>query len=311
MVWAIGSLFLQRIVLEIASSPVFKWVFFALGIAAISALLLFGWERSRNVFSRTLAISEVKLDGFQDLMARTIVIAAIFRFIVPVFITISFLISQVMMESEIDKNRESLSSFSAQVAIDTTVGSVDDQRLGEQKARKESELEHLKRSLASLEQESEALDETIGKLKDKAGWFRWVPEAIGGKSPGKKLTSKKARREEIGHEMDQFQQRIEKGDEVLECIDRRLAGESCDSFLDKLSSAGYARIAEIAGKAGDVITSTANLLVVVVIKNIVFPLVFLMIAVKCSLPIVRYSMRLVSNMKQDAREMRDALGQAD
>ena len=314
MVWAIGSLFLQRIVLEIASSPVFKWGFLALGVTAISALLLFGWERSRNVFSRTLAISEVTLDGCQDLMIRAFVIAAIFRFIVPAFIAISFLISQVMLESEINKNRESLSSFSAQVAIDTTVGSVNDQRLGEQKAHKESELEELKRSLASLEQESETLDEEIDKLNDEAGWRGWVPEVIGGRSPGRELASAKARREEIGREVDQVQQRIEEADEVLECIDRRLAGESCDSFLDKLSNAGntgYARIAEIAGKAGDVITSITKLLVVVVIKNIVFPLVFLMIAVKCSLPIVRYSMRLVSNMKQDAREMRDALGQAD
>ena len=247
-------------------------------------------------------------------MIRAFVIAAIFRFIVPAFIAISFLISQVMLESEINKNRESLSSFSAQVAIDTTVGSVNDQRLGEQKAHKESELEELKRSLASLEQESETLDEEIDKLNDEAGWRGWVPEVIGGRSPGRELASAKARREEIGREVDQVQQRIEEADEVLECIDRRLAGESCDSFLDKLSNAGntgYARIAEIAGKAGDVITSITKLLVVVVIKNIVFPLVFLMIAVKCSLPIVRYSMRLVSNMKQDAREMRDALGQAD
>ena len=168
MVWAIGSLLLQRIVLEIAASPVFKWGFLALGVAAISALLLFGWERSRNVLSRTLAFSEVKLDGFQDLMIRAFVIAALVRFIVPVFIAISLPISQVMLESEINENRESLSSFSAQVAIDTTLGSVDDQRLGEQKAHKESELEDLKRSLASLEKESVTLDERIDELNDEA-----------------------------------------------------------------------------------------------------------------------------------------------
>ena len=312
MVWAIGSLFLQSIVLEIAASPVFKWGFLALGVAAISALLLSGWERSRNVFSRTLAISEVTLDGCQDLMIRAFVIAAIFRFIVPVFITISFLISQVMLESEINRNKESLSSFSAQVAINTTLGSVDDQRLGEQKAHKESELEDLKRSLTSLEKKSVKLDGRIDKLNEEAGWRVWLPEVIGGRSPGKKLAAAKARREEIGHEMDQIQQQIEEGDEVLECIDRRLAGESCDSILEKLSNAGktgFGRIAEIVGKAGDIASYTVKLLVAVVIKNIVFPLVFLMIAVKCSLPIVRYLMRLVSNMKRDARGLRAASGE--
>ena len=312
MVWAIGSLLLQRIVLEIAASPVFKWGFLALGVAAISVLLLFGWERSRNVLSRTLAFSEVKLDGFQDLMIRAFVIVALFRFIVPVFIAISFPISQVMLESEINENKESLSSFSAQVAIDTTLGSVDDQRLGEQRAHKESELEDLKRSLASLEKESVTLDERIDELNDEAGWGGWVPEALGGRSPGKELAAAKASRQEIGNKMDQIQQQIEEGDAVLECIDRRLAGESCDSILEKLSSAGktgFGRVAEIVGKAGDIASFTAKLLVAVIIKNIVFPLVFLMIAVKCSLPVVWYLMRLVSNMKQDARGLRAASGE--
>ena len=312
MVWAIGSLFLQRIVLEIAASPVFKWGFLALGVAAISALLLSGWERSRNVLSRTFAFSEVKLDGFQDLMIRAFVIAALFRFIVPAFIAISFLISQVMLQSEINESRESLSSFSAQVAIDTTVGSVDDQHLGEQKTRKESELKDLKRTLASREQQSVNLDERIDKLNDEAGWGGWVPEALGGRSPGKELAAAKASRQEIGNKMDQIQQQIEEDDEVLECIDRRLAGESCDSVLEKLSNAGktgFGRIAEIVGKAGDIASYTAKLLVAVVIKNIVFPLVFLMIAVKCSLPVVRYWMRLVSNMNQDARVLRAAPGE--
>ena len=166
MIWAIGSLFLQRIVLEIASSPVFKWTFFAFGLAVIFALLLFSWERSRNVFLRTLAIPEVKLDGCQDLIVRVFVIAAIFRFIVPVFIAISFLISQMILESEINENRESLSSFSAQVAM----GSVDDRHLADQKSHKESELEGLTRSLESLKRESEILDEKIDKLDDEAGW---------------------------------------------------------------------------------------------------------------------------------------------
>ena len=312
MAWAIGSLILQRIVLEFVSSPVFKWIFFSLGLAAISTLLLFGWERSRNVFSRTLAISEVKLDGCQDLLIRAFVIAAIFRFIVPILIAVSFLISQMMLESEINKTRESLSSFSAQVAIDTTVSTVDDRRLAEEKTHKESELQDFHESLASLKREREILDERIDELNDEAGWRGRIPEMIGGRPTGEDLASAKARREEIKREMDQIQRRIEEGDEVLECIDRRLAGESCDSFLDKLSNAGktgFARIAEIVDVAGDMATSAIKLLVAVVIKNIVIPLVFLMIAVKCSLPMFRYCMRLASNMKRDAGELRNTLEQ--
>ena len=111
----------------------------------------------------------------------------------------------------------------------------------------------------------------------------------------------------MGREMDRVQRRIEEKDEILECIDRRLAGENCKSFWDEFSSAGkagYARIAEIVGMAGDMATNTVKLLAAVVMKNIVIPLVFLMIAVKCSPPMIRYSTRLGS--RREARGGRSA-----
>ena len=304
LAWAIGSLFLQRIVLESASSPVFKWIFLALGLAAISALLLFEWKRSRSVFLRTFAIPEVMLNECRNLMIRVFVIAVIFRFIVPVFIALSFLLSQMILESEIDGNAETLSSFSARIQM----GSIDDRPLADQKRQKETELEGLSRALQSLKRESEILDEEIDTLKDKMGWRRWLPETFGGRSPGEELAPAQARREEIGREMDRVQRRIEEKDEILECIDRRLAGENCKSFWDKFSSAGkagYARIAEIVGMAGDMATNTVKLLAAVVMKNIVIPLVFLMIAVKCSLPMIRYSTRLVQDARREVEDLRN------
>lgn len=304
LAWAIGSLFLQRIVLESASSPVFKWIFLALGLAAISALLLFEWKRSRSVFLRTFAIPEVMLNECRNLMIRVFVIAVIFRFIVPVFIALSFLLSQMILESEIDGNAETLSSFSARIQM----GSIDDRPLADQKRQKETELEGLSRALQSLKRESEILDEEIDTLKDKMGWRRWLPETFGGRSPGEELAPAQARREEMGREMDRVQRRIEEKDEILECIDRRLAGENCKSFWDEFSSAGkagYARIAEIVGMAGDMATNTVKLLAAVVMKNIVIPLVFLMIAVKCSLPMIRYSTRLVQDARREVEDLRN------
>ena len=488
LVWAIGSLFLQRIVLEIAASPVFKWTFLTLGLAAMSALLLLGSQRSRDVLSRTLALSEGRLAGFRHWMIRAFVVAAIVRFIVPAFISVSFLISQMILGSEIEKNRDSLSSFSEQAAIDTAAdsaticanrglgrnpswkpsgshlksleresedlerqidrfepglkgrleemapgflgGGSPEQRLAsakerreeisrkmaqirtrieegdavvddlrEQRTRKESELKHLRDSLRSLEGEAGELEKEIDMLDDAAGLRRWLPEAIGGQSPGKELASGKERRDEIereaarirtsieegseafddlreqrtrkeselkhlrdslrlleaeardleeeigklddaagpkewppetaggespgkalasakdrrgkiGLEIIEVRQKIEEGGEAIECIDRQLAGKSCESFTDKLFSAGD-KIGEVVDMAREAAQQMTMLLVVVVIKNIVIPLVFLSIALKGSLPMIKYCIRLIPNMKQDMKSLQDSREQTD
>ena len=309
LAWAIGSLFLQRIVLEATSGPVFKWAFFATGLAAISALLLCGWNRSRNVFLRSFALPEAMLHRCRSVLLRAFVIAVIFRFIVPVFIVLGFLLSQMLLDSEIDRNGEALSSFGAQIQIGSVVApSVDDRPLADQKSRQEAELEEFEDALASLRQKSESLDVEIDAHEKETGLRGWLPEWLGGRPPGKELASARAKREDTGREMDRVQEKIGEGRNTLECIERRLAGESCESFWDKLSSAGetgYARIREIGDLAADMATSTTRLLAAVVIKNIVIPLLFLTIAVKCSVPIIRYSMRLVEGTRREAGTLRN------
>ena len=275
----------------------FKWGFLVLGAMAVSTLMLCIWERSRNVFSGRPAILVITMAKFRSLLVQVFIIAAIFRFIVPTFVAVSFLISQPMLESEVNRSREILSALSAQVVIDTTVGTVENHRLGEQKSYEISEAERLKESLATLERESKTLEQRIEKLDDEAGWRGWIPEAIGGKSSDERLTSSKARHEEIAREIEQIQYQIRERQEVLECIDRRLAGESCGSFLDKLSDAGktgFTRISEIVEKSDDLITTLPRLLAVIVIKNIAIPLIFLMIAVMCSVPIAKYGIRFLN-----------------
>ena len=315
LAWAIGSLFLQRIVLEVASGPVFKWAFFAIGLAAISALLLCGWNRSRNVFLRSFAIPEAVLHRCRSVVLRVFVIAVIFRFIVPVFVALGFLLSQMLLDSEIDRNEEALSSFSAQIQMSSAVGpSADKRPLADQKSQQEAELEGFKDKLASLGRKLEDLNRKIDEFEDEAGWRGWIPEMLGGSPPGEEMASLRAEREEKEREMDRVQQRIEEGEGARKCINRRLAGESCESFWDKLSSAGgtgYARIREIGDLAADMATSTTRLLAAVVIKNIAIPLLFLTIAVKCSAPIIRYSMRLVEDTRREAGALRSLPDRTD
>ena len=321
VVWAIGSLFLQRVVLEVAASNIFKWSFFVAGLMAISVLLLADWERVRNPFCEVLAISKASLARCRDLLIRIFIVAAIARFLVPAFVGISFLVSQILLEREFNESHENLSLLRTQVSTDTVMGSLDDQRLGEQKDERESELNNLQGSKASHLQEREALDQEIEKLeagRDWWDWRSWVPESLGGASPVEELVSAKARRGEVDRELERIEQRIDDVRGDLECIDIRLAGESCDSWLNKLFSSGKAGytymtemmdIREIRGKFDEIMTDIAKLLTFILVKNLLMPIVFLVIAVKCSMPIAKYSVRLSSTLKQDSKELRDSLQQ--
>ena len=315
--WAIGSLLLQRIILEVASSPVFKWVFLALGLAAISVLLLFEWKRSRISLLRMLALSEAMLNRYRIMTVQVFVIAVVFRFIVPVFISLGFIFSQMFLESEIRKNTEALTSFSEKIhmgSADDVHLSDDDLPLADQKRQLESELDGLAGALESLNMEAEILDQEIDKLKDETGWRRWLPESLGGLSPGETSISTKAKRAEIGRELDQVQRRFEGVRENIECIDRRLAGKTCESFWDRFSSAGkagYSRIVEHVDMSGDIATNIVKLLVAVIISNIIIPIVFLIIAIKCCLPIIRYSMWLVQDARRDVRALRNMQERTD
>ena len=49
------------------------------------------------------------------------------------------------------------------------------------------------------------------------------------------------------------------------------------------------------------------LLATVAIKNILFPILFLMGAVKCSLPIARHASRLLAGFEKDARKLKETI----
>ena len=141
LVWAIGSLFLQRVALEVASSSVSKWSFLAVGLIVITTSLLGTWQRFRHLFGAW--------ERFRDLSVRLFIYLAVFRFIVPVFAMIGFLVSHLLFDTEINKNKEDLSQFSAGISVDISTPPLDTQESDEQQALKASELDQLRQRMAS------------------------------------------------------------------------------------------------------------------------------------------------------------------
>ena len=313
VVWAVGSLFLQRILLEIAASPAFKWVLCSIGLVTAASLLLLEWGRFRILCRRMLSVSDSSLERCRDWLVRMFVVAAIVRFIVPSFIAASFVVSQLFLATEITENREKLSLLRAQAATIARSPSPEGQDLVEQKAREEAKLSALEESRASAKREDQQLEEAIDKLNDEAGWLRrYLPKRLGGASPGEELLSWKSRREEVDRTMDRIEDEIRESRSNLECIERRKAGGTCGSLLERVSKVGKAGVShfkEMFGKLDDMVTGITMLLVAVAIKNILFPILFLLGAVKCSLPMARHASRLLSGFERDSRKLKGMMKQ--
>lgn len=310
LVWAVGSLFVQRILLEIAASPAFKWVLCLIGVAMIALLLLMEWDRLRVGCRDVLAIPDSKLDRGRDWLVRVFVVAAIFRFIVPAFIGLSFVVSQMFLESGITKNTEQLSMLRTQVSAVASSSSPGAESLEEEKDREVSRVKGLEKLKESAREEMERLDARIAQLNDDAGVLRWLPDYLGGAADSEELRAAKERQQKLEQEIERLEDAIRESEDTLECIDTRLAGGSCDSLWNRIANAGTAGISQLKetfGKLNDMATNITMLLVAIAVKNILFPIVFLMGAVKCGLPIARHASRLLCGFEEDARKLKETI----
>ena len=311
MLWAIGSLLLQRLALEVTSTAVFRWGFFCIGVVAFLALFLPAWKPCRDLVRVRFKISDVSVARCRDLLVRIFVIGAIVRFIVPGFVIVSVVAAEMFLGTTIQEHRDRLSVLSADVEAGSPVAG--NRSLASQKDEMSIRLKTLQAAMEGHQREKRRLDDEIRRRQEEAGWRGWpfVPVFLGGVSPGEQLLNK---REEVSGAARDIQTQIDQSRDDLQCIERQVAGETCGSLFDKLSGAGktgYARIASIVEKASNWATSIVRLSIAIVIKNVLFPIIFLVIAMKCSLPFIRYAMRKCSTWQRDLNELPNSLRRLD
>ena len=196
LVWAIGSLFVQRILLEMVAGPVFKWAFCWIGVGAIAFLLLMEWRRFRIRVRHVFGVSDNTLERFRDWLVRLLIVAVIFRFIIPVFIALSFLFSQLFLESAIAENSEQLSVLRTQVSDIAGSPTRDSGELEDEKSELEKGIDELENSVASAREEMEQLDARIEKLGKGEGPWRLLPTWLGGASDSEELGTAKKQRQD-------------------------------------------------------------------------------------------------------------------
>ena len=303
LVWAIGSLFLQRVVLEVTASSAFQWAFLTSAIIVILSFLLLGFERFILLSSRISGISENNIYRLQYLTIKIFIIATILRFIVPAFLGVSFLVSQILLQPYLDRNKEQLKELKDEISIGAELELQSAEQLGKQKRTAEADLTTMKEDRSSLQARRDAIIQKIGIMNKREGFRRYVPDMFGGKPPGEELNALRSERNDLESRIEAVEDRIEAKEEELACIDRQIGGESCASWLEKavgVGKAGLEGIPAAVEAASEMFVGVARVLMAVFAKNILFPLVFLAIAVKCGQVIARHALKLGSTKKKDA-----------
>ena len=112
MTWAIGSLLLQGILLAFVSSTPFKWLFALIATVTLMMLIVL-WRR------RSSGAPHVDwLIRFCGSASKIFILVAIMRFIVPVFVLVSYLAGQALLQPEIDSRSAELSAIGEEITGD-------------------------------------------------------------------------------------------------------------------------------------------------------------------------------------------------
>ena len=311
-VWAIGSLFLQQIVLDVAADPVFKWLFGAVGLLTLCALLPLGSTRFSEQACRVSGISEEMLDRSCMGVVRIFVIVAVLRFIVPVFIACSFLVSEMLVQSHLEQNKDELAVLDNEAAVGLGITPLESYRLNDEKKDKTEELTDLQKTEADYRNQLAEVNAEIDALKKKAGIWKRRPEWLGGEADPK-LDALEAAREDLERKLEDVKQPLDTLNNDLECIDRKMEGKICGSMLERLNPGDVLErlnpmetIANLADSANEFVVSIAKMLIILLIKNILFPLLFLYIAMKCGISIIRRATPLVKSRLDTKRELQEA-----
>lgn len=299
VVWAIGSLFLQQIILDVAASQVFKWAFLVAGLITLLALLPMGSgpirERIGDLTGAEAGMQERLYRG----IVRVFVIATVIRFIVPVFVGCSFLFSEMLLQSELERNSNELSVMSRAVSVDPGQEIPEMDALAGQRADREDELAALREKETDYRKQLDELNAELDARNDEAGYGRFVPEILGGTESDPETVALVERRKSLERTIKENSQEAAIVKESLDCIEMQKEGKHCGSMLERLDP--REKISKIAASVNSYLVTIAKMLVVLLVKNILFPILFLYIAIKYGgVHIVRLARVLKREFRKEA-----------
>lgn len=263
IVWAIGSLLLQRTALELVASAAFQWSFVAICAVVAPLLLLLERRRSGNR-------SGFGVERYRGWLVRILVVAAMVRFFVPAFLAASATVSNVVLQPEIEEHRANLEALSAEI-FGGEESIPDEQPIPDEQANTEP----------GAEQQNEAApaDEPIADVASGAGETVETVET----GPGDEVAAEPTPADQDGFLDDILGGLSTAQEAALDLLSGVSLPEIPDVILPEMPD-----LATVQAIAGETMELLSRLLVAIAIKNIALPLVFLWIAVKAAAPLARW-----------------------
>ena len=339
---ALGSLVLQQLILDGASSSVFNWILLVVALVAV------GTYSAPFVGPDRAFVSGPGFASLRKGMIRAFCIFAVLRLIVPAFMATCLLISQWLDpaigdgRATLDRLRESVSVLEEQTSVesessasDTTgtavLAGIDQDALQQQRSDLEANATEKRLELEEFEREIVRIDNELDDLRGDSAWVRLlnearegVPEWIGGAPPGEQIAALESERDEVVTDRDHVREEIREIGLGIDCIDRQQSGETCDTFWQQLreGASGISesvssllrsvdlreRFQEFSDQAMYSMYDLTKSVIAVVIKNIVLPIGFLWMVAKLALPFAGWLTNWSAHPKSSENSGRDRQG---
>lgn len=267
LAWSIGSLFVQRILLGVASSNVVQWVFVTSGLLALLACL---------PLASIVGVSDATLDSVRRATVRWFAIAAMFRFLVPVFVASSYLANEAFLQEQLAEEHEAVSEMTETIDILNTSDSVN---VEERAEVLRGRIDSLQEERVNIEERLVIVNEGIDRM-DIPVLCRLLRR---GCPP--ELDSLREGHDRLTDAIEDVDQLVGTAQSELECIED---GTSCGGLISGL----WSRAREVLGNPLDRVRvfrewvvdlpeRLTYLMISLLVKCILFPILFLLLASKC------------------------------
>lgn len=213
VIGAVGSLILQQVIVDFTASTVFKHLVLWTGLFAILTLLPSISSQIRDRIALLFGFSSESVSRFCKGVIRFFTILVVIRFVVPFFVVAGILISESLLQSQLDSNSEALKQTSQSVDYGTDT-LTDPDELAQLEKDSRSEREVLVNSKENIEIEIDQTTQTIKNLKDNP-----------------KISEYEDKLDHLKQQIKDVEKQIDVVDENLRCIEKQKAGEGCEITL--------------------------------------------------------------------------------
>ena len=231
--WATGSLFLQQVLLQIVANDFFRFVFLTLGLITFLTLSV-AFSHKCQSFINGYGISEESMNLICTRVVKLFFTVAVVRFIVPTFVLCSFLFSEALVQSDLNKHKSYTTEFSNESQIDTVASIPSPSELAEKEQGLKTELSTLQSQLLNHQLDLDVTEENLNVLDKKELSRKSVPSNDDSKAYSSDVDELIVQRQDVQRKIKIAKQRIAELERDLECIARQKEGKNCESLMERL-----------------------------------------------------------------------------